>query len=132
LRRNVGALSRDNLPKAIALYVHARIPSSAFIHIGPEAHSLIGSACDDRGCSVYLHPDVILSQAFVDKRLGVRDAEDRVLFGQVVNDRLLMPVDPAGDETQEKGERGGNGSMAQACSRGRPGSRGASLGVVGP
>ena len=35
----------------------------------------------------------------------VRGAEDTVLLEQVVNDRLLIPVDPAGEEKQEEGER---------------------------
>jgi hypothetical protein len=36
----------------------------------------------------------------------VRGAEDTVLLEQVVNDRLLVPVDPAGKEKEEEGERG--------------------------
>jgi hypothetical protein len=36
---------------------------------------------------------------------SVRRAEDTVLFEQVVNDRLLLPVDPAGDDTNHEGER---------------------------
>jgi hypothetical protein len=36
----------------------------------------------------------------------VRGAEDTVLFEQVVNDGLLVPVDPAGDEKEEERERG--------------------------
>jgi hypothetical protein len=35
----------------------------------------------------------------------VRCAEDPVLLEQVVNDRLLLPVDPAGEEENDEGER---------------------------
>src|SRR6185436_5481039 len=36
---------------------------------------------------------------------SVRCAEDAVLLEQVVNDRLLLPVDPAGEEENDEGER---------------------------
>jgi hypothetical protein len=36
----------------------------------------------------------------------VRGAEDAVLLEQVVNDYLLVPVDPAGEEKEGEGERG--------------------------
>jgi len=37
---------------------------------------------------------------------AVRRTEDAVLFQQIVNDLLLLSIDPAGDEKQEKGKRG--------------------------
>jgi hypothetical protein len=37
----------------------------------------------------------------------VRCAEDPVLLEQVLNDRLLLPVDPAGEEENDKDERMG-------------------------
>ena len=36
----------------------------------------------------------------------MRRAEDPVLLEQVFNDRLLLLVDPAGEDTEEEGERG--------------------------
>ena len=33
-------------------------------------------------------------------------AEDAILLQQVVNDRLLLPIDPAGEQQDEEGERG--------------------------
>ena len=36
----------------------------------------------------------------------MRRAEDPVLLEQVFNDRLLLPVDPAGEDMEEEGERG--------------------------
>jgi hypothetical protein len=36
----------------------------------------------------------------------VSGAEDTVLLEEVVDDRLLLPVDPAGDEKEKEGERG--------------------------
>ena len=36
----------------------------------------------------------------------VRGAEDPVLLEQVVNDRLLLSIDPAGEQQEEEGERG--------------------------
>ena len=35
---------------------------------------------------------------------SVRRAEDPVLLEQVVNDRLLLPVDPAGEQQEKEGE----------------------------
>ncbi len=56
---------------------------------------------------------------------SVRGAEDPVLLEQVVNDRLLLPVDPAGDQQEQEGERarqrvhGGSvsqrGNLFQVC-----------------
>ena len=37
---------------------------------------------------------------------AVHCAEDSVLFEQVVNDRLLVSVDPAREQYEEEGERG--------------------------
>src|ERR1700730_16647807 len=39
-------------------------------------------------------------------RQSRRGPEDTVLLEQVVHDRLLVPVDPAGEEKEEEGERG--------------------------
>ena len=36
----------------------------------------------------------------------VHRAEDTVLLEQVVNDRLLVSIDPAGEQQEEEGERG--------------------------
>ena len=36
----------------------------------------------------------------------VHHAEDAVLFEQVVNDRLLVSIDPAREQQEEEGERG--------------------------
>ena len=36
----------------------------------------------------------------------VHGAEDTVFLEQVINDRLLVPVDPAGEEKEEEGKRG--------------------------
>jgi len=36
----------------------------------------------------------------------MRRAEDTILLEQVINDRLLVPVDPAGDQKDEERERG--------------------------
>ena len=36
---------------------------------------------------------------------SVRGAEDPVLLEQVVDDRLLLPVDPARDQQEQEGER---------------------------
>ena len=37
---------------------------------------------------------------------AVRRTKDAVLFQQIINDLLLLSIDPAGDEKQEKGKRG--------------------------
>ena len=39
----------------------------------------------------------------------VHCAEDSVLLEQVVNDRLLVSIDPAGEHQEEEGERGAAG-----------------------
>jgi hypothetical protein len=53
----------------------------------------------------------------------VRCAENPVFLEQVVNDRLLLPVDPAGEEEYDEGERRRQRVHAQACPRGGPGAR---------
>jgi len=42
-----------------------------------------------------------------------------VLLKQVVNDRVVLPVDPAGDEQKKKPSGRGSESMAKACRRSR-------------
>ena len=48
-------------------------------------------------------PPLVVGEAKPPGTMG--GAEDTVLLEQVVNDRLLVPVDPAGEEKQEEGER---------------------------
>jgi hypothetical protein len=51
---------------------------------------------------------------------------DSHLIDQVAS-RSLVPVDPAGENRRKKAGGGGSGAMAEACPRGRLGSRSASL-----
>jgi hypothetical protein len=63
----------------------------------------------------------------------VRGTEDTLLLEQVVNDHFLVPVDPAGEEQQEKGEgRRQAGPWPKRARETVPGSRGTSPGLVGP
>jgi hypothetical protein len=63
----------------------------------------------------------------------VRCAEETVLLEQVANDRLLVPVDPAGEEQEEEGDWGETaGPWPKRAPRGRPSSKGASLGCRSP
>ena len=52
---------------------------------------------------------------------SVRGAEDPVLLEQVVNDRLLLPVNPARDQQEQEGERARQrvhgGSLSQRATR---------------
>ena len=60
----------------------------------------------------------------------VRRAEDQVLLAEVVNDRLLLPVDPAGEEQDEDGERRLQRLHADSVPEARPRCKGSGLGRV--
>jgi hypothetical protein len=51
----------------------------------------------------------------------VRRAEDSVLLDQVVNRRLLVPVDPSGEHKQEEGERRRQRFHSGSLPEGQPG-----------
>ena len=55
----------------------------------------------------------------------VYNAENPILFEQVINDRLLLPVDPPGDKKDEERERGRQRVHREACPSSRPGARSA-------
>jgi hypothetical protein len=59
----------------------------------------------------------------------VRCAEDTVLLEQVINDRLLVPVDPAGEERKEEGERRRQWVHGRSVPEGPPRFKGCEPGV---
>ena len=61
----------------------------------------------------------------------MRCAENPVLFEQVVNDRLLLPVDPAGDKKDEERERGRQRVHREACPRSTPRCKACDQAIVG-
>ena len=59
---------------------------------------------------------------------ALRRAEDAVLLEQVINDRLLLAVHPAGEQQEEESERGRQTvHLVEACPTSRRGSSGARL-----
>ena len=67
------------------------------------------------------------------RRRGPCTAEDPVLLEQVVNDRLRVPVDPAGEEKEEEGDRGRQRVHGRRVTRGAAPVQGVrACGIVGP
>jgi hypothetical protein len=62
----------------------------------------------------------------------VHCAENAILLDQVVNDRLLVSIDPAREQLEEEGERGGSGAMAGACLSAERRSTGCEIGHRAP
>jgi hypothetical protein len=74
-------------------------------------------------------PPLVVGEAKPPGTMG--GAEDTVLLEQVVNDRLLVPVDPAGEEQEEEGERGRQRGHGRSVPEGPPRFKGCG-GIAGP